>query len=84
MSWIVVDLLSDHGTDHADIVGDRTDVWEKIRDFNACLTVFFEAKGDEIVLMFKDAQPEDKNKVVELLNEISIQFKNKWQTILQK
>lgn len=48
------------------------------------MTVFFEAKGDEIVLMFKDAQPEEKNKVVELLNEMSIQFKNKWQSILQK
>ncbi|MBI3232559.1 MAG: DUF4835 family protein [Bacteroidetes bacterium] len=48
------------------------------------MTAFFQAKADEIVLIFKEADPQDKNKAVEILNEISVQNQNKWATILQK
>lgn len=48
------------------------------------MSAFFQAKADEIVLIFKEADPQDKNKAVEILNEISIQNQNKWATILQK
>jgi hypothetical protein len=48
------------------------------------MSAFFQAKADEIILIFKDAEPQDKNKAVEILNKISVQNQNKWQTILQK
>ncbi len=48
------------------------------------MSAFFQAKADEIVLIFKDAEPQDKNKAVEILTKVSIQNQNKWQTILQK
>lgn len=48
------------------------------------MSAWFQSKADEMVLMFKDADPADKNRIVELLNEISVQNQNKWITILQK
>lgn len=48
------------------------------------MTVFFQAKADELVLCMKEADPEVKNKAIEILNEISVQNQNRWQTILQK
>lgn len=48
------------------------------------LQLFFFAKSDEIINIYKDALPADKNKIVELLNEISVQNSNKWQQILGK
>lgn len=47
------------------------------------LSVFFFAKSDEIVNIFKSASGSEKNKALELLNEINIQNTSKWQTILK-
>ena len=55
MSWIVVDLLSDHGTDHADLICDRTGMRKKVGNFDTCLAVFFETRegtaSDELVTL---------------------------------
>lgn len=48
------------------------------------MTTWFQSKADELVLMYKEADPADKNRIVELLNEISVQNQNKWATIFQK
>ncbi len=48
------------------------------------LQLFFFTKSEEIVNIYKDALPADKNKIVELLNEINVQNSTKWQQILGK
>lgn len=48
------------------------------------LQLFFFTKSEEIINIYKDALPADKNKIVELLNEINIQNATKWQQILGK
>lgn len=47
----------------------------------AVLQMFFEAKSDELVNIFKNAGPSEKPKVVALLNEINITNTSKWEKI---
>jgi len=47
----------------------------------AVLQMFFEAKSDELVNIYKNAGPSEKPKVVALLNEINISNTNKWEKI---
>jgi hypothetical protein len=46
------------------------------------LTLFFNAKGDEIVNIFSGANPEEKTKMVTLLGEIDPANSNKYQKIM--
>jgi hypothetical protein len=48
------------------------------------LTFFFTAKGDEIMILFKEAPMEERTKLVTLLTEINNQNSNKWQTLITK
>lgn len=45
---------------------------------------FFLAKADEIVNIYKDALPAEKTKMIELLNEISQNNSNRWNSINQR
>jgi Domain of unknown function (DUF4835) len=47
----------------------------------AVLQMFFEAKSDELVNVFKNAGPSEKPKVVALLNEMNITNSTKWEKI---
>ncbi|MEI6595176.1 MAG: DUF4835 family protein [Bacteroidota bacterium] len=47
----------------------------------AVLQMFFEAKSDELVNIFKNAGPSEKPKVVALLNEMNITNSTKWEKI---
>ena len=46
------------------------------------LTLYFNAKGDELVNIFSGAYPDEKTKVVNILNEIDPANSNKYQKIL--
>lgn len=45
------------------------------------LQMFFEAKSDELVNIYKNAGPSEKPRVIALLNEINITNTNKWEKI---
>lgn len=47
----------------------------------AMLLVFFEAKSDELVNIYKGATPTEKGKAIELLNEINVANINKYEKI---
>jgi hypothetical protein len=53
----------------------------KIAPNTVMLTVFFEAKSDELVNIFKGASPIEKPKAISLLNEINIANTNKYEKI---
>lgn len=53
----------------------------KIAPNTVMLLVFFEAKSDELVNIFKGASPIEKPKVISLLNEINIANSNKYEKI---
>jgi hypothetical protein len=48
------------------------------------LKVFFTAKSDEIVNLFSSANPDEKGKIIALLNRIDASNSNKYQKILQR
>jgi hypothetical protein len=53
----------------------------KIAPNTAMLIVFFEAKSDELVNIYKGATPTEKSKAIELLNEINVANINKYEKI---
>jgi hypothetical protein len=53
----------------------------KISPNTVMLLVFFDAKSDELVNVFKGAEPIEKPKVIELLNEINIANISKYEKI---
>lgn len=53
----------------------------KIAPNTVMLQVFFEAKSDELVNIFKNASPSEKPKVIALLNELNITNTNKYEKI---
>lgn len=53
----------------------------KISPNTVMLLVFFDAKSDELVSIFKGAEPIEKPKVIELLNEINIANISKYEKI---
>lgn len=53
----------------------------KVAPNSALLIVFFEAKSDELVNIFKGATPSEKSKAIELLSEINIANLNKYEKI---
>lgn len=55
----------------------------KIAPNTAMLIVFFEAKSDELVGIYKGSTPTEKTKAIELLSEINIANINKYEKIRQ-
>lgn len=53
----------------------------KIAPNTAMLIVFFEAKSDELVNIYKGATPTEKSKAIDLLNEINVANINKYEKI---
>lgn len=53
----------------------------KIAPNTAMLIVFFEAKSDELVNIYKGATPTEKSKAIDLLNEINVANMNKYEKI---
>lgn len=53
----------------------------KIAPNTAMLIVFFEAKSDELVNIYKGATPTEKTKAIDLLNEINVANINKYEKI---
>jgi hypothetical protein len=53
----------------------------KIAPNTAMLIVFFEAKSDELVNIYKGSSPTEKSKAIELLNEINVANINKYEKI---
>lgn len=53
----------------------------KIAPNTAMLIVFFEAKSDELVNIYKGATPTEKSKAIELLNEINVANISKYEKI---
>ena len=47
-----------------------------------CMQVFFQAKSDEIINIFSQALPDEKNQVVTLLSEIDPANYNKYEMIM--
>lgn len=53
----------------------------KVAPNTVMLIVFFEAKSDELVNIYKGAQPSEKTKAIQLLSEINIANLNKYEKI---
>jgi hypothetical protein len=53
----------------------------KIAPNTAMLIVFFEAKSDELVNIYKGSTPTEKSKVIDLLSEINVANLNKYEKI---
>ena len=77
----------------SDITRARTDIYESLRQlqevyrrrpdpFMYYMTIILEAKTDEIVNIFSEAFPEEKNRVVQILTEIDPANESKYQKIL--
>ncbi|MGW8179383.1 MAG: type IX secretion component PorD family protein, partial [bacterium] len=77
----------------SDITRARTDIYESLRQlqevyrrrpdpFMYYMTIILEAKADEIVNIFSEAFPEEKNRVVQILTEIDPANESKYQKIL--
>ena len=77
----------------SDITRARTDIYESLRQlqevyrrrpdpFMYYMTIILEAKTDEIVNIFSEAFPEEKNRVVQILTEIDPANEAKYQKIL--
>jgi hypothetical protein len=56
---------------------------EKPDPFLQPLHLIFDAKSDELVKIFSEPFPEEKNRVYEILNEIDQANANKYKAILQ-
>ena len=59
---IVVDLIGDHGLDHADVIGEGLDVGEEVADFDAALAAFLKGclwaeSGERFALELGDGLP---------------------------
>lgn len=77
----------------SDMTQARTEIYESLRrlqevyrrrpdPFMYFMTVILDAKADEIVNIFSQGFPEEKNRVVQILNEIDPANENKYQKIL--
>ena len=77
----------------SDITRARTEIYESLRQlqevyrrrpdpFMYYMTIVMEAKADEIVNIFSEAFPEEKNRVVQILTEIDPANESKYQKIL--
>jgi hypothetical protein len=77
----------------SDMTQARTEIYESLRrlqevyrrrpdPFMYFMTVIIEAKADEIVNIFSQGFPEEKNRVVQILNEIDPANETKYQKIL--
>jgi hypothetical protein len=77
----------------SDITRARTEIYESLRQlqevyrrrpdpFMYYMTIVLEAKADEIVNIFSQAFPEEKNRVVQILTEIDPANESKYQKIL--
>lgn len=77
----------------SDMTQARTEIYESLRrlqevyrrrpdPFMYYMTVILDAKADEIVNIFSQGFPEEKNRVVQILNDIDPANENKYQKIL--
>ena len=77
----------------SDMTQARTEIYESLRrlqevhrrrpdPFMYYMTIILDAKADEIVNIFSQGFPEEKNRVVQILNEIDPANENKYQKIL--
>jgi hypothetical protein len=79
-----LDIMTKNPEEARKIIYSCLELVQKVYKFapnTVVLQVFFEAKSDELVNIFKGATPSEKPKVIALLNEINIANTNKYDKI---